>query len=308
MMFLCGCTVPVGQTPVKPASLTLKKVGEYTLQTPRQGAAAVAHGGYIYIFGGGDAGPIAEIERFDPRTHRVETMKEVAIGRRYHRAVEFGGKIYLFGGQSETRPDLPFEAAVEIYDPATHRITRGADMPEPRTHMAVARLGNKIVIAGGVKHEGRRSVRTNRTDFYDPASNSWSQGAPMPTMREGRGAAVGDRMIVPGGFDGAKPLTTVEAYLPAQNKWQTLAPLSRAISAHSLVKLDHYLFLFGDYTDLSLILAYDADSQQTLPVTAKFEGYRHTAAVVQDRKIYVVGGNNNTAGGATDLIQVFELE
>jgi N-acetylneuraminic acid mutarotase len=180
-------------------------------------------------------------------------------------------------------------------------------MPEARAHMASALLGGKIFVCGGVKLRGNQRVQTNRVDIYDPAADRWSEGAPMPTAREGQAVTVDGMLIVPGGFSGKAALSVVESFDPKKNAWKGLPPLARPISAHSVVALDKYLVFFADYVDVSLVLAYDLGAYQTLPVTAKFEGYRHTAAVVSDGRIFVIGGNNDTAGHASDLIQVFSL-
>jgi hypothetical protein len=173
--------------------------------------------------------------------------------------------------------------------------------------MATTRLGDKIILTGGIKARDGHLMQTNETAIYDPASNTWAKGLPMPTPREAHAVTVGSMVIVPAGFRSNAALPVVEFFTPQENAWKTLPPLSRAISAHSLAVLDKYLFFFGDYANLDLVLAYDLSTRQTLPVTTKFEGLRHTAAVVLDKKIYVIGGNNDTSGTPSDLIQVFAL-
>lgn len=302
-------TAAAATSSAPPAPLALQKAGEYQLQSPRQGAAAVAHDGLIYILGGGDLELLTDIERFDPRTKRSEKIYDKLLPRRYHRAVEFQGKIYLFGGLGNPLPGrvYQYQDTVEIYDIATNTVTRGKPMPEARAHMATARLGEKILVCGGVKLQGNQRVQTNQVDIYDPATDRWSAGVPMPTPREGQAITVGKELLVPAGFRGNTELSLIEVFAPGETVWKALPPLARPMSAFSLVNLDQYLFFFGDYGNVDLVLAYDLRTRQTVPVTAKFEGYRHTAAVVSGGKIFVIGGNNDTAGHASDLIQVFIL-
>src|SRR3954469_25649786 len=101
-----------GSASAKPTPIVLNKVGEYALQQGRQGAAAVAQGGFIYVFGGYGYGVLPDVERFDPRTNRSERVYDKLIPRNYHRAVEFKGKIYIFGGKGVPLPAHPFEDAV----------------------------------------------------------------------------------------------------------------------------------------------------------------------------------------------------
>ena len=311
LRLLCALwpSLVVAATPAAPSPIALQKVGEYQLQSPRQGAAAIAHSGLIYILGGGDLELLTDIERFDPRTHRSEKIYDKLIPRRYHRAVEFKGKIYLFGGLGNPLPGRPYQYqdTVEIYDIATNTVTRGQSMPEARAHMATAILDDKVFVCGGVKLRGHQRVHTTRVDLYDPATDRWSEGVPMSTPREGQAITVGNRLIVPAGFRTNTELSLIEFFAPEENAWKTLPSLARPMSAFSLIALDQHLFFFGDYVNVDLVLAYDLSARQTVPVIAKFEGYRHSAAVVSDRKIFVIGGNNDTSGHASDLIQVFTL-
>lgn len=287
----------------------LKKIGEHRLLTGRLGAAAVAYGDHIYITGGSAGGATADIERLNIHTGAVERVYDNLIPRRYHAAIEYQGKIYLFGGQGYRLQTLRFEETVEIYDIATKSLTRGAAMPSPRFNMGVVRLGSKVCLVGGVKaRNDSEAVHTGEMDIYDLATNQWLSGPAMPTSREAPAALVGNFIIVAGGFRGGRQLAEVEMFVPQENAWKALPPLSRKVSSHSLVKLDPYLFLFGDYADLDSVLAYDLRTRTSIDVAgANFRGVRHSAAIVHNERIYVIGGNTDAEGSERGWIQVFAL-
>jgi len=112
-----------------------------------------------------------------------------------------------------------------------------AAMPEPlaRPATATGRDGN-IYLFGGV---GATAV-SNATFIYHPRTNTWTEGANMPTAREGAQAIAlpNGRIVVIGGEsrgmsggctadlcqDGTV-YSTVEEYAPASNTWRMLAPL-----------------------------------------------------------------------------------
>jgi hypothetical protein len=73
-----------------------------------------------------------------------------------------------------------------------------ADMPVPRTEVAGAVLGGRIVVAGGLTPDGAAS---DRADFYDPATNRWAPAPALPLALHHSGmAALGDRVYVAGGY------------------------------------------------------------------------------------------------------------
>ncbi len=294
--------------PAAPAPL-LRKVGEYRLQTARYGAAAVAVGDSIYVIGGSAVGAVTDIERFNSHTHAVEKVCDQLLPRRYHSAVEYRGLIYIFGGQGYGLRSQPFEENVEIFDPATRRLSRGTRMPVARAHMAVARLGAMVCLAGGTKMKTESEItHTGDLDFYDLRTHTWSKGPPMPTAREAQAAAVGNFLIVPGGFRQGGRLATVEMFVPQENVWKSLPPLARKLSGHSLVKLDSYLFLLGEFSEMDSILAYDLSTRTSIPVdVAGFRGSRHSTAVALENRIYFIGGTSGDETTPSDLIQVLEF-
>ena len=71
---------------------------------------------------------------------------------------------------------------------------------------AAASLNGKIFVFGGESKLGTH----NQTESYDPATNSWSSWASMPTARHGLGAVVvGQSIYVISG--GPKPGATFSA-------------------------------------------------------------------------------------------------
>jgi N-acetylneuraminic acid mutarotase len=92
-----------------------------------------------------------------------------------------GGKFYVAGGTS-----------LEVYDPATNRWA--SRKPPPRflgfSSTGTAADGKLYVFGGiGLRNEQSGSVDTLRTTtIYDPATDSWTTGRPLPTPRSGAAA------------------------------------------------------------------------------------------------------------------------
>jgi hypothetical protein len=55
-----------------------------------------------------------------------------------------------------------------------------APMPRPRTGYMGGVINGRLIIAGGSYWENDQKLRTPRVDLFDPSSNTWQAGAPLP--------------------------------------------------------------------------------------------------------------------------------
>src|SRR5687767_14068745 len=193
---------------------------------------AAAVGGKLYVMGGEIDG--ASTGRPEIFVNHV-WMHDPAIGGWVQRApmptarsgggkAVIDGKIYVAGG----RP--PAGHAFEVYDPATDKWEKLPDLPTQRNHLAMVALNGKIIVAGGRFGPGATAERTDVVEIYDPATLSWTKGAPLPAPRGGiTGAAHAGCMFVFGGEGerthvlGLTP--TVYGYDPRADSWTTLPNL-----------------------------------------------------------------------------------
>jgi hypothetical protein len=312
-------------------AVPLIKVAEYTMREHRFGAAAVVHDRFIYIIAGSSADPgvLDSIERFDVRTCASEDFARLRTARLWSAAVLVGDKIYVLGGsgprldsralrasatrdvqRSSDQGGDPFEleASVEVVDLATRKVSRAPPMLEPRSQFACVVTGGKIHVLGGRVTIHSERAFTNATEIFDLATSRWSSGSPAPAPRASVATLVdGGFVIYPGGYNGRRALDDVDVFDPRDNSWRSLPRLCRTISAHSLVFLDHHLFLFGDYDRPDELLAYDLKTRQSEIFTLGYRSARHTAVAVVDRKIYVIGGKEFRDTVPLNTIQVFEL-
>ena len=82
--------------------------------------------------------------------------------------------------------------------PAVTAAAAPAELPVPRTEVAAAVLGGRIVVAGGLTLDGAAS---DGVDVYDAAANRWEPAPALPLGLHHSGmAALGDRVYVAGGY------------------------------------------------------------------------------------------------------------
>lgn len=139
-----------------------------SMPTPREGFGIAAYNNKIYCIGG--VSGVNEV--YDPATDTWETKKPMPTARSNLQANVVNGKIYLIGGYNTT--------INEVYDPATDSWATKTKLPIGVGDYASAVVDNKIFVIGGVSISGNSRYSSNITQIYNPETDSWSSGAPLP--------------------------------------------------------------------------------------------------------------------------------
>jgi N-acetylneuraminic acid mutarotase len=116
------------------------------------------------------------LDRYDPDTDEWTSLSELALHGSSHQDGVGGaidGKFYLVGGLSRE---------LHVYDPATNQWTAYEAPFERRYGAGGAVLGGKLYVIGGAV-PFQTSSYSRQTSIYNPATRTWSLGAPLPTDR-----------------------------------------------------------------------------------------------------------------------------
>jgi N-acetylneuraminic acid mutarotase len=137
-----------------------------------------------------------------------------------------GDRIYVIGGDQFIAGSVP-SGLVEVYDPSTDSWTRKADMPTARGFFGTAVVAGRIYAIGGSPNMNEHDPGIAVVEVYDPATDTWTRKADMPTPRlHLTSAVVGGKIYVFGGSpEWAVPLAATEAYDPATDMWTKLADM-----------------------------------------------------------------------------------
>jgi N-acetylneuraminic acid mutarotase len=135
------------------------------MPTPRSHMTVSALGGKIYAIGGGArivAGRSAEyrslLEVYDTATNRWTRAADPPNPRANQSSSVVDGRIYVMGGAFHRGPTSSTEevmrtmhtlSLVEIYDPASGRWTRGADLATSRGWFSTSVVNGKVYVVGG---------------------------------------------------------------------------------------------------------------------------------------------------------------
>jgi DNA-binding CsgD family transcriptional regulator len=176
-------------------------------------------------------------------------------------------------------------------EPSTERWRTRAQMPTPRSNLAMVAQGDLIYAIGGVSNDGV----TGKVEVYDPVADAWTAGRPKPTpVGFASAGAVGDQIYLFGGIGaGQQVQDVVEVYDPAADTWSTRAPMPAPLAAYGLAVWHDQFYLFGGLGAqgyVSSVYRYDpaADRWQEMGPMDVAHGFS-AAATVGDR-IYLVGG------------------
>jgi N-acetylneuraminic acid mutarotase len=217
-------------------------------------------------------------------------------------------KIYAIGGVSN---DTQL-AVNEEYNPVTDTWTTKASMPTARSGFAIAVYQNKIYCIGGIT--GDSSI-TEVNEVYDPATDTWETEKPMPTPRADLCAnIVNGKIYCIGGkkYWGVDPfyqeLNVTEAYDPAGNFWTTKSPMPIPVLGSASAVLDGKIYVIGgsrhfqwgwELATVGSNQVYDPEddawsTRANLPTSESYAAAGATSGVTAPKKIYVVGGSNET--------------
>jgi N-acetylneuraminic acid mutarotase len=181
--------------------------------------------------------------------------------------------------------------------------TQVAPLPTPRIWLGAAPgADGRVYVVGGALCADEDNI-LDVLEMYDPATNKWTNGTPMPSPRfelavarggDGRIYAIGGR-----GEEGSL-LDVVEAYSPATDSWTTVAPLpSRRTQLMAATSTDGLIYVIGgleatsDGTDSFFSKRVDVYSPKlnkwwTVPPTQElhFQG----AAATGRQRVFAIGG------------------
>ncbi|NMB99734.1 MAG: hypothetical protein GYA35_05570, partial [Thermoanaerobaculaceae bacterium] len=186
-------------------------------------------------------------------------------------------------------------------------------LPKSMYWSASCAYNGKIYVFGGNENDGE----VNTTYIYDIATDTWTQGANMPTGRYICTAVeVGGKIYVMGGRQltaSTNPVNVNECYDPATDTWTTKAAMPNAIRGHSAVGANGKIYVMGGntgaYTDVVNI--YDPSSNAwssgpKLPAKVAYGGAVYSSS---KNAIYYVGGVKSSATSSSNFVgKIFKLD
>lgn len=158
-------------------------------------------GGRVYVAGGIIGSTTTNrVARFDPGTNTWTELAAMPQGRNHAASGTDGSRMFVAGGRGPGSGDGNSVAngfnTLQVYEPGTNTwrssATAGsglAPLPQARGGMGKAVfVGGEMYVFGGETQNGAGATNRNvyaRVDIYNPSTNSWRLGTPLPTARHG---------------------------------------------------------------------------------------------------------------------------
>jgi N-acetylneuraminic acid mutarotase len=188
------------------------------------------------------------LEIYDPATDSWTAGTSGLVARGDSATAVLGGKLYITGGNADFfSGDI---ATLEIYNPNTGTWSTGAPIPvAPEGAVGAAINGKFYVVGGGVRPAGGGAVPATANVFiYNPTTDIWTSGSPMPSPRVGAvGGVINGKLYITGGLSSNGTNNPVMVYDPVLDHWSAAAaePTPRFLGAAAAV--GGKLFVAGGY-------------------------------------------------------------
>jgi N-acetylneuraminic acid mutarotase len=183
------------------------------------------------------------------------------------------GKVLVVGGVDGYGPGEGVLATSELFDPQTGAWSRGPSLHEARTGHSVTRLANgRVLVTGGVGFEQRSYLSTS--EIYDPSAGTWNLAGPLNTTpRAGHTATLlkSGKVLVVG-----DAISDPGHYLRGGGSTEVFDPAANAWSLVGRMQLGRM--------------------------------YGHSATLLVDGRILVVGGTINFDEESTNTAELYEPE
>jgi N-acetylneuraminic acid mutarotase len=276
-------------------------------------AATTGPDGQIYAIGGyNSSGFVATVEAYNPSTNSWSSAPSLPVITCCLTAVTgLTGQVYAIGGGGSpgggsavdvlNLPSAPPTATPTPVPPPVW--TLPTSLPAPRAYPAAA-VGSdgNIYVFGGTDS----SIDYNTTFIYHPGTNTWTQGANMPTARAGAQAVLLDsnHIAVLGGGTGCHFTQTctiynkVEIYTPSTNTWSTAAPMLTPRYRFAAVGGGGHLYAIGGWDGtqaLSTTEVYSETTNSWSYFTSLPQAEEAPGAAVAHGTLVVMGGYDGQA-------------
>jgi hypothetical protein len=297
-----------------------------SMQNPRGfHTATLLADGKVLVAGGAERadplciGGIASTELYDSAAGSFAVSGSMTAPRYAHTATALvNGEVLVAGGfgSGSDCEDLgePSQNGAELYDSSTGSFRATGRMILGRGgHTATLLTDGKVLVAGGGDQGGGAlpfyGKGSDTAELYDPRTGVFRSTGNMATARLGHAATLlpDGKVLIVGGvpMSVSQPTATAEIYDPGTATFTTTASMTTARAGHTATILqDGRVLITGGYKDFTNGEFHSSPTAELYdPVRRTFSAtgsmvvarFVHTATVLPDGTVLIVGGGDPTA-------------
>ena len=201
---------------------------------------------------------IAEVWHFDVESDRY-TAAPLLPGPRAGGALErVGDRLhYIAGLMADRDTDSPDHFVFDLAEWSSTGCaewTKAAPLPTPRNQHSVGVINGQIYIIGGQFNHDSQQLDQTLVDIYDPASDTWVEGPPLPVAHshsEGATFVHQNRIWMVGGHStpegGKKGFCSDVVTLREGEEWEVTCHLPKPISSPASKIIKDNLYVAGGW-------------------------------------------------------------
>jgi hypothetical protein len=183
-------------------------------------------------------------------------------------------------------------------------------MPTPRSEVAAATDGRRIVVAGGFDASG---ATVGTVEILDLTTGSWSAGPDLPiAVNHPMASAFDGTVAVLGGYVGPGLRTpTDRAFVLREDGWDELPRMPEPRGAGGAAEVDDDLFVAGGVGLGGLareVFRLDLDTGAWSTIEGPPTAREHLGVAGHDGVLYVVGGRTGGIGSNLDAMEAFDVD
>jgi len=267
--------------------------------------------GRVLVVGGWQFGHLQTSEIWDPATPTWSSSAAMSTTRTYHAAVLLtDGRVLVAGGKDNSGIYL---RNAGVYNPNTNAWeSLVGQMIDYRSNHTLTLLPNgRALVAGG----RNASASHSSAQVFWPNALMWYETGSMNQARHDHTATLlpNGQVLVVGGSYVATPVPgyrrSAELYSPATEQWTLTDSLATARASHTATLLPNgQVLIAGGYTG-ALMFPYTSSAELYDPSSGAFTTVasmnsgrsEHTATLLPDGRVLVVGGRSKPAGSVIYL-------
>jgi N-acetylneuraminic acid mutarotase len=115
---------------------------------------------------------------YDPTTDTWSSKASMPTSRILFGTAVVNNKIYVIGGEGNTH----IYNITEVYDPQTDTWETRSEFKTWREFPVVNAVNGKIYVMAGIRRGVVNAIGVNVTEIYDPETDTWTTGAPIPAF------------------------------------------------------------------------------------------------------------------------------